>query len=267
MNQNTENNVALNKRPVTWSALFIRVIVIYIIFAFLSHLYFPAPTYNLPESKILLFLPIAYLINFLAIFVPVVIVTILIAKVPSRNRDKPLQNFINNSLIVTIMISALFIYGGYNSIQLSQHRQSDPTKEKTNHIKPVVVATTSQDSEGFSENSLDNEALAKLEAWMVNLVMRKGKAQYESLGLPSDGYSPQINHQATYVAVQGKKLAVVKISIENSARSVAIIGFKGSELIRINCLRASNHEIPVFSGACGEEVSKVFNVRVNPDNT
>ena len=98
-------------------------------------------------------------------------------------------------------------------------------------------------------------------------MIRKGKEQYVRLGYDPDSYKPQLKHQATYVTVKGKKLAVVKISVENSARSVAVIGFKDDELIRISCFRASNHEIPVFSGACGQEISEVFNVRVNPDNT
>ena len=102
---------------------------------------------------------------------------------------------------------------------------------------------------------------------MVSLIIRNGKEHHERLGYAADSYKPQINHQATYITVQGKKLAVVKINMENSARSVAVIGFKGAELIRINCLRASNHDIPVFSGACGQEISRIFNVRVNPDTT
>ena len=141
MNNETEINEA-SPKPVTWSALLIRVFLIYAVFAVFSHLYFPAPTYNLPESQVLLFLPVAYLINFSAIFIPVVILTIFIAKASPKNRAKPLTIFINNSLIVIIIISALFIYGGYNSNRLAQNDKIKNTTVTPKQIKPVVVATT-----------------------------------------------------------------------------------------------------------------------------
>jgi len=42
-----------------------------------------------------------------------------------------------------------------------------------------------------------------------------------------------------------------------------IVGFDGDEAQRVYCIRGSDHDIPVWSGKCGDEVEKVFGVRVS----
>ncbi len=50
----------------------------------------------------------------------------------------------------------------------------------------------------------------------------------------------------------------------NPYAPVTLIGIKGTELLRVSCIRASNHDIPVWFGECGNEVLKTFGVSIQP---
>ena len=61
------------------------------------------------------------------------------------------------------------------------------------------------------------------------------------------------------ISVEGKKLALIKVS-SSSFRLVTVMGIKGTELIRVACIRRGNHDIPVWHGVCGDEVRKSLSV-------
>jgi hypothetical protein len=46
-------------------------------------------------------------------------------------------------------------------------------------------------------------------------------------------------------------------------RAVWIMGYQGEKFIRVQCLRGSDHDIPVFSGECGAKVKEAFGVSLN----
>lgn len=265
-----KQQVNSNNKALTWTALIVKIILVYVIFAFASHEFFPISTYNLAPSQFFIYYIVGYLINFSAIYVPVALIAILIAKVPINNRAKPLQTFLYNALIATAVIAGLAIYGGWyaNNTPAVTAPKKTPTvttnENSSNAIKPVVVATTSQSSEGVTEADLDQAGLENLEKWMVNMLIKKGKNKYEAMGHNPEEFKPRIDANSVYVTKGDKKLAIIKISLDNSVHSVTIVGINGAELYRVNCLRASNHEIPVFSGKCGKEIYKVFAVSVQP---
>jgi len=271
------NNQTLDSQPdkpsektLTWAALSFRVFIVYVIFAIASHIYFPTPTYNLASSQILIFSILAYLINYMAIYIPITLVAVLIAKVPANNRQKPLQNFLNGALIATAIIATLMIYGGWYATNVPANTSTERshtiknTETPSSSIKPVIVATTTQTSEGVTNADLDQAALKNLETWMVNMFLQKGKNNYEVMGYNPEDFNPKLDAKSVYVTSGTKKLAIIKINLDNSMRSVTIIGIEGKELYRVTCIRASNHEIPVFSGECGNEIYKTFAVRIQP---
>lgn len=138
-----------------------------------------------------------------------------------------------------------------------------PSYQKT-EIKPIMVYTTVQTSEGVTEADFDQAGLANLEAWLVETMLQKGRNKYAEMGYNQKDFKPKVSANSVYVTVGGKKLAVIKIIMDNSIRSVTIMGIKGYELHRVSCIRASNHDIPVFSGECGNEVRKTFGVIIQP---
>ncbi len=135
---------------------------------------------------------------------------------------------------------------------------------RQSEMKPVMAFTTTQDSEGVTESDLDQAGLANLETWIVETMLQKGKNKYAEMGYNPKDFKPNVIANSVYVTAGGKKLAFIKINMDNSMRSVTIIGIKWNELHRVSCIRASNHDIPVWSGECGAEVSKTFGVSIQP---
>ena len=58
MNKQTADNQPSNysENVITWTTLTVRIIIVYVIFAFASHEFFPISTYNLAPSQFLSFL-------------------------------------------------------------------------------------------------------------------------------------------------------------------------------------------------------------------
>lgn len=143
----------------------------------------------------------------------------------------------------------------------SASRTSVPVSPSSD-MKPVMAYTTIQSAEGVKEADLDQPALKNLENWIVQTILQKGRNKFTEMGYNPKDYKPHVVANSVYVTAGGKKLAVIKIAIDNSMRSVTILGIKGKELHRVSCLRASNHDIPVWSGECGSKVSETFGVSI-----
>lgn len=131
-------------------------------------------------------------------------------------------------------------------------------------IKPVMAYTTIQSAEGVREADLDQTALKNLETWIIETFLQKGRNKFTEMGHNPKDFKPHVVANSVYITAGGKKLAVINIAIDNSMRSVTILGIKGKELHRVSCLRASNHDIPVWSGECGNKVGETFGVSIQP---
>lgn len=140
---------------------------------------------------------------------------------------------------------------------------SPPTVQRSD-MKPVVVWVISQSAEGMTEADLDLTMLKILQDWMVETILQKAESKFSAMGYDPKNFKPDISASSIYATVGGKKLAVIKITIDNSLRSVTILGITGNQLDRVTCLRASNQDIPVWSGVCGDEVQKTFGVSIHP---
>jgi len=133
-----------------------------------------------------------------------------------------------------------------------------------NESRPVSAFVTVQDSEGVTEADFNQETLKNLEDWIVATTRTKVKNSYAEQGLDPKNVNPQIASSAVYVVAGGKKLIVVKIGIDDSVRMVSVMGVIGNEMHRVNCVRDSNQDIPVWSGVCGSKVKEVFGVSLQP---
>lgn len=130
--------------------------------------------------------------------------------------------------------------------------------------KPVMAFTTIQSAEGVTEADLDQAGLKNFETWLVEKMLQKGRNEYAEMGYNPKDFKPKVIANSVYVIVGGKKLAIIKVNMDNSMRWVTIMGIKGNELHRVSCIRNSNHDIPVWSGECGNKVNEVFGVSIQP---
>lgn len=134
----------------------------------------------------------------------------------------------------------------------------------SSEIKPVLVYTTVQSAEGVKEADLTQEGLKNLEDWVTKTILKKSKDKYTEMGYDPKDFNPNVTANSVYVNAGGKKLAIIKVDMDNSMKSVTVMGIKGDELHRVACIRGSNHDIPVWSGECGNKIEEVFGVSVRP---
>ncbi len=264
----------VSDKSLTWGSLTARTLSGYALFVVASHLFYPAytETHWTTAQKVVGSL-FGYLLEFLAIYITTVFVAVIIAKSSAKNRNKPLTPFLNGALIVTMAIACFMIYGGwYASNNSTNVKTTQPAPESVREtpsisIKPIKAYSTIQTAEGVTEADLDQAALSDLETWLVETMLQKGRNSYAEMGYNPKDFKPKVSANSVYVAAGGKKLAIIKINMDNSMRSVTIMGIKGDELHRVSCIRASNQDIPVWSGPCGDEINKTFGVSVQPKNT
>lgn len=147
-----------------------------------------------------------------------------------------------------------------------QEREANATMEleAAPVLAPVYAAFTSQSAEGYTEADFDDDALARLEAWVINTIKAKMRVEFAEQGLDLAGMDDRIEADSTYLTVQGKKLAIIKASLGGAVRAVTLLGIDGDQIHRVTCIRKSNHDIRLWSGPCAEEIHKAFGVRL-PD--
>ena len=184
-----------------------------------------------------------------------------LTKVIDRNTMSRKGRVTLKSILPIIYLIAAIWLGGATASLLAEsksvQKSSAPIGQQS-EVKPVMVFTTTQSAEGATESDLDQTVLKKLESWIVGITIQKSKMFY-----PKD-YKPKVSAKSVYVTVGGRKLIVVKLNVDNMTRSVTVMGIKGTELLRVSCIRGSNHDIPVWSGECGNEVRKSLGVSVQP---
>jgi hypothetical protein len=247
---------------ISWKSLGLRVLGVYILYSTASHIFDPYPVeyYWTPAQKFVSY-ALGYLLLFLGNFVFVSLFALLIARIPAKNRKKPLPPFLNGALIATIFLSAFLIHGGWYGnkmdAKLSRNKLDLYENVSASQPAPIIAAITSQGS-----GDLDQDALENLETWIVQTMLQKARNHYSADGFDPADLQPKVYADSVYMSIDGKKLAIIKIKVDNIMRSVTILGIEGSELIRVGCIRGSNHDIPVFSGECGAKVQKAFGLSV-----
>jgi len=142
--------------------------------------------------------------------------------------------------------------------------KSLPSNHQESGLKSVIAFTTVQSSEGFTEADLDQAFLINIENWILGTMFEKIMNAYPEMGYDPEDLKSGLSARSVYMIVSGKKFAIIKIDLDNYARFVTIVGIEGPEFYRVTCLRPSNHDIPVWSGECGNEVKNTFGVSIEP---
>lgn len=134
-------------------------------------------------------------------------------------------------------------------------------------VAPITALISIQESEGMTEADLDTASLKRLEQWMVQRTLQRARQNYASQGYDPRTYNPKVDVGSVYALVGGKKLAVIRMTMDKQVRSVWIMGFHRGDFLRVTCVRGSNHDIPLFSGECGQKVTEAFGVSIKPQLT
>ena len=121
----------------------------------------------------------------------------------------------------------------------------------------VIVAISSESADGYKQNDMDSRFLKIIEEATVASVKEKTTKHLISQGFKN----PKINilSESIYFEQDNKKLGVVRLYIENS-NQLWIFGIKGTELIRIACVRQTSEKIQISYGKCGDKIREVFGI-------
>ena len=160
------------------------------------------------------------------------------------------------------------------SYSISEVLPAAPVKEPApsalavaDQMAPIISAVTIQETEGPSEADLDLPALKRLEEHMVQTTLKRARANYAKQGFDPNTYNPKVDVGSVYVVAAGKKLAVIRMTIDAQVRTTWVMGFNQGQFLRVTCIRASNHDIPLFSGECGQKVTEAFAVSLKPQES
>jgi len=141
--------------------------------------------------------------------------------------------------------------------------KSLPVVSLNNQAAPVVALVTIQDPEGTSEADLDIGSLKALEQWAVQTTVRKTRSKYVEQGLdPGTFDSSDVESSSQYVLVNDKKLAIIRLRSNQTVRAVMVIGHHLGQVVRVSCVRSSDHDIPIWSGECGDTIKKSLGVSI-----
>ena len=119
---------------------------------------------------------------------------------------------------------------------------------------------TVQNAENFTEAAMDMPALKNLETAMLQMTIEKARNSYAAQGFDPKTFKPSVQSSSVYMTVEGKKLAIVKATMNDQVRAIWIMGFRRDQFLRVTCLRSSNHDIPIFSGECGSKLMEAFSI-------
>jgi hypothetical protein len=120
---------------------------------------------------------------------------------------------------------------------------------------PLFAIAQTQDSPGFTEADLTPSLVRQLEESEIWAMREKF-----SLSTGSQAGKPKqaITADSMLLMVEGRKVAVIQLSVADRIREVTVMGFRDGEFHRVGCVRESSQEISLFSGKCGKMVSETF---------
>ena len=156
----------INGKSLTWTGLIIRILLCYVVFAVASEIFFPfSAGFTGTTAEKLVWTAISYLSQFIPIYVFTALIAVSIAKIPVKNRSKPIQKFLNNALVATMLIAGIFIYGGWYSNQSQVSSPSSTTSDETRK-EDFLIWIKTQSSESLAKSAA--EELAKLLPMQIN---------------------------------------------------------------------------------------------------
>jgi len=183
----------------------------------------------------------------------------LIAYFASRKNGKPKRSF----LITFVVIFTMSLLGsmGREAKEQKVTAISKSEQEIIDKFKDVQAFITTQESDGFTQDSMDIEVLPKLESWIKNMWVTKTNNYYKENNMSQRISEKDIFSTAVYINPGNTKLAVIKMQL-GTVRNTSILGFTGNIFNRVTCMRNSEADIPISYGTCGEKITEAFNVKI-----
>ena len=128
-------------------------------------------------------------------------------------------------------------------------------------IRPELrVMTSSQSSDGARQEDFTPQLAEVMEKYTVGRLTAKLEAKAKEAGMKLP--PPIIRSESTVFETQGKRLVIVRLEINSTARAVEVLGIDGPTLNRVMCVRESLDEILIASGPCGEKIREVHGVKI-----
>ena len=80
-----------NDNSLTWTGLIIRILLCYVVFAVASEIFFPfRGGFTGATAEKFAWTAISHLVQFLSVYVLAALIAVSIAKIPAKNRSKPI---------------------------------------------------------------------------------------------------------------------------------------------------------------------------------
>ncbi len=170
---------------------------------------------------------LTYSFMFLGIFVPCFVVAVLTSRIVPKYRSLPYSNLVVRTTRAVAILGVLAAFGlwyGQNNSRPSTSLVPEAVAS-SDKVAPITALMTVQDSEGMTEADLDTASLKRLEQWMVQRTLERARQNYASQGFDPRSFKPKVDVGSGYALAGGKKLAVIRMTMDNQVRSVWVIGF------------------------------------------
>lgn len=208
---------------------------------------------------------------YLALLVVAVIVSFLVGKGLKKYRAIPNAVLVIKAFWVSAAFLAFFAWGDYQaairtgSSSLSESSRSQSVGNSGEMAKVTAVITTHRpDGLDAVDSGFNALQVAALEDWLVETTISKLEVQYSEMGLAQRDFSELVQSSSSTVNIEGQDLAIIKTNLVDTLRMVTIFGVKNEELVKVSCIRNSDHDVTVFSGPCGDKLYEAFGFRISP---
>lgn len=152
-------------------------------------------------------------------------------------------------VLALCLLAAPFILHGLKEV--------DPDRPEMSEPAPIRVTVSKHANLNIEDVEFTPQFLQGLEASLTRVALDTFKANMARLGHPPQ-YEPGIRSHVRLIDVEGKSLAVFRATIDDRFRVVIALGSQDETFLRVSCMRASNHEIPLLRGECGEALATAF---------
>lgn len=113
----------------------------------------------------------------------------------------------------------------------------------------------------FATEDLDDASIKELETSTAALSTAQIEREEPDLILRS------VEHSSSFVGNGPGRLAIVRYSVNGINREVDVQGRAGINIYRVLCISKVDREIDITGGPCGEEIAKIFLVRITKEGT
>ena len=172
-----------------------------------------------------------------------------------KPQDKNMNKFIKGLIFALGIILSCGAAKGI-AVMMTQPLKDDLVVKKNFEM---IVSSSSQDSEGITQDNLNMVFLNNFEAYQVERIKENAKKNLK----PKIGKMPEIKSNSNYFEKDGKKLAIIRIEtfLENKrGYIVVVLGIKRNELKRVMCIH--DNEISITTGKCSEQIEKTFGIKL-----